>query len=424
MNLYSSEVGFYIPSFLYMKVDTKASLEKIFGTPIESVFVHEYVHFLQDISTVFGLVNTSYTAEYFKSMASYIRQNNVQKISAPILPEVLKDHMVENELLFFGYCGDGAFISLDEWEIDFVSDKDEVKVRDKKLQKIVLHMRHKLYDTKKEYNFGAIAIMESLACLIERHIYHDDSCSIDNLPYGAAHHIVKALYREMSDKPWLIAAICEISLMAYHPAGIFLLLITCMKRDNFMPGTALDMFNYAKQIKFEDESSMTDLLVSIADHAKKQIDGIFTSKLIKDGSSWFTHLVDESLKLRNSHPCFLANLLEMSSTLAKKRLLKIIDLVGVPLMFNSDDVLFNLGNTIKKYPGIIYYPAANEIFEIFSSGQQIRCRLNKYCESGPEDMEVDANCLSSPWYRANMCPFAVLWKTWDFSGREVIATKF
>jgi len=56
--LIAKNLGEYLPSFFYMRVNSDKSFEDInalIGDESFSVFIHEYVHFLQDILTTWGL---------------------------------------------------------------------------------------------------------------------------------------------------------------------------------------------------------------------------------------------------------------------------------------------------------------------------------------------------------------------------------
>ena len=57
--LKDTTLGYYEPSFFRLHVSTTEKLSDLDALSIEnkSVFIHEYVHFLQDLTTSFGLIN-------------------------------------------------------------------------------------------------------------------------------------------------------------------------------------------------------------------------------------------------------------------------------------------------------------------------------------------------------------------------------
>ncbi|WP_146090639.1 hypothetical protein [Aureitalea marina] len=75
--------GFYRPHFLSIfingefDVDLEKMSQKDLGT-----FVHEYTHYLQNISTVFGLRNSVYFFRYLFEVKQFVHQN--QSINIPL----------------------------------------------------------------------------------------------------------------------------------------------------------------------------------------------------------------------------------------------------------------------------------------------------------------------------------------------------
>lgn len=67
-NLSYSSLGLYSSSFLKMYLNTDENLENIFALsdPTSAAFLHEYVHFLQDITTIYGLQNSVHVVQYIK----------------------------------------------------------------------------------------------------------------------------------------------------------------------------------------------------------------------------------------------------------------------------------------------------------------------------------------------------------------------
>ena len=60
-------LGLYTTHFFKMHVETPSSLEDLSSLDPRAAgtFAHEYLHFLQDISTPFGLMNLSIVVNFF-----------------------------------------------------------------------------------------------------------------------------------------------------------------------------------------------------------------------------------------------------------------------------------------------------------------------------------------------------------------------
>jgi hypothetical protein len=57
--------GRYFPSFFCIKVETNDKPEDFLNQNNLDTVIHEYLHFIQDVSTVYGLANTSNTISDF-----------------------------------------------------------------------------------------------------------------------------------------------------------------------------------------------------------------------------------------------------------------------------------------------------------------------------------------------------------------------
>lgn len=81
----SGNAGEYYPAFFEMrlKVDSMIDLN-ICSDSDFSLFFHEYVHFLQDLMTTYGLTNCYYVGEYIQSTVNDIYQHETEgKIEVP-----------------------------------------------------------------------------------------------------------------------------------------------------------------------------------------------------------------------------------------------------------------------------------------------------------------------------------------------------
>lgn len=97
---YYTTLGFYEPSFFHMYTNGNGKLKEIeqWNAEQKKVFLHEYVHFLQDISTIQGFNNLYIWGEYFRNVQKLIVSKNVSSIKTPIEPSALKNNVDQNWL--------------------------------------------------------------------------------------------------------------------------------------------------------------------------------------------------------------------------------------------------------------------------------------------------------------------------------------
>ncbi|MBR2361493.1 MAG: hypothetical protein IKA80_02495, partial [Spirochaetaceae bacterium] len=72
----------YIPAFFSIKMNNTLSVDNTFGTVHEHELFHEYIHFLQDIMTSYGLMNTRVVYEKIIAGRHFIK--NSQGIKLPL----------------------------------------------------------------------------------------------------------------------------------------------------------------------------------------------------------------------------------------------------------------------------------------------------------------------------------------------------
>src|SRR5262249_9723190 len=82
-------LGFYSPSFMRMHIGSDKSLQKIASINddyTESVYIHEFTHFIQDITTSYGLSNINIIADYMRFVNNYLVRQPLGGFTVPVLP--------------------------------------------------------------------------------------------------------------------------------------------------------------------------------------------------------------------------------------------------------------------------------------------------------------------------------------------------
>jgi hypothetical protein len=84
-NLYNTE-GFYTPSYFRIKVNTDDSFLSFDENLSElgaAIFLHEYIHYLQDITTTHGLFNIISEVDFIKLFNSKLQGEDVESLEVP-----------------------------------------------------------------------------------------------------------------------------------------------------------------------------------------------------------------------------------------------------------------------------------------------------------------------------------------------------
>ena len=105
----NKKLGFYMPSFFRLHIATTNPIESIqnFSDYDFSIFLHEYIHFIQDITTFYGLNNTHTTVEYLRYANNHVVQTLKSDFKVPIEPDPYnKDNVFLNSFLIKLTFGD------------------------------------------------------------------------------------------------------------------------------------------------------------------------------------------------------------------------------------------------------------------------------------------------------------------------------
>ena len=225
-------LGFYEPGLLHLRVNTVEDIfnlnELIFDKPeLFSTFLHEYIHFLQNITTTFGLFQTSFYINYIKDLNKSVLQDASNHFNTPV---ILNDDFYSNTnlRLLNLYCGENNpidYIKYDSYKeetIEFI-DNDGNKFYPWKCKIFY-------YDKKGNYrnfHFGATCIKEYIAHAIQSD--YQLNISHPDVPYLVAELIIQKEYPEIGNNKRMMIALCDVSLMAYDPARQFLSILKLLQ---------------------------------------------------------------------------------------------------------------------------------------------------------------------------------------------------
>ena len=86
MNYLEFKKCYYSPAFFRMKIDVPVPMDSLLditdGT--FSLYLHEYIHFLQDISTIYGLMNISTISYYIQDVTYRISKSGMANFDVPV----------------------------------------------------------------------------------------------------------------------------------------------------------------------------------------------------------------------------------------------------------------------------------------------------------------------------------------------------
>lgn len=417
--------GFYQPSFFRLHIETKNSIKDVnnLNDSDFSTFIHEYVHFIQDTTTYYGLNNINYNVEYLRYANNSITGQEATSFSVPIYPKLDNS---DNVLL------NGHICKLTFGDTDEIRNVKEIKSYS--YSKLPIGIPNSLINeidvidvesidnlnNDHYFSFGAGCIMESMAYLFEKITCSNYSKSPD-IPYNSAELIVEHIFPEFGKDKLNILALCDVSLNISNPAKYFILKLEEYKKNNYVPLKAEDLYteflNTAITLNNIHSDSFQTNYNLLSNTVKSQLKGYFNDSHFDTLKEWIDQVFDITKAYRINNPSFIIDLArgKMKENNYFKRF---FNEVGTPLMTNIKNELrfyHPLANT--KQIEIGYFWAISQINNVFW-GTSRNCEMKEMCNQPISNTKTDLRCDTEPWKRCNdkdLCPFALVWRHWKLA---------
>lgn len=445
MRRYSREAkgGYYCPSFLSMYIDSTENYENLIegerlSNRAEALFLHEYIHLLQDLTTLSGVSNISIVVDYMKWATNITKKG---ELKVPCIPSLEDGFMLFPNAELLKIClGSGKFedeyqnaISWQETTSVYLKDGG-TKINGKEYI-IPLILVFKFIDNKgneREYRIGEHCISESMAYLIENILYKGAIPKPNNFPYEAVNYVCDFFAPGFSSDPLRVIALCDACLMHSFP-GLALYNSLIRIKDSYNDKTPEEIFDIVVGAEIMNLSgangkTVQELYERFHREAKYQMLGYFTTENYANTKKWIIQMFDSAYLFRTKNWYYMIDIARGGEIRNNKTLIAILNEIGCPVIMNSDNVLTYIRNDSVKYevqPPV--FNVINQIYSILKDGVVIdygyRCKLLDWCKkdfekNGVEDLtSKDDKCIYAPWERKLPnelfhCFFGQIWFTW------------
>ncbi|CCX70290.1 putative uncharacterized protein [Prevotella sp. CAG:255] len=416
--------GEYIPAFfeMYLKIDGEIDLNKLSKRDF-SLFFHEYIHFLQDITTTYGLTTCYAYGEYIQSVVNDIYEKKQKEFYVPYIYNDNKDNIRLNEQLQSLTLGDwdtniesldNIKVTLDDFELDFGKEQNIPSI------KVVC-----IQANEDDYiSFGASAIKESIAYIMERYCFEEYEKSCD-FPYSSAEKVANAIYTEFGQSTLNVLALADCSLMFSNPGYVFVHMLYQFKKKHYNPEKPQDIYSQLENAKVNNGTKIFDFFENIANQTRRKIKSYFMvpdyPELHKVFHDWVDTVIDKALNLRKENPSYLLDIIAENINSSNNIFIEIVNSLGTPMMKNKQKDYFTIKPKGKAGWGVEVLKSVHQIYKILHDGE-FQCSLYPWClRSYEEHPEGNLNptrekCLTKPWVRASeeeLCPLGLLWKNWN-----------
>lgn len=382
-----------------------------------STLVHEYVHFLQDISTQTGIIYFRFYAELLHLYIYLGQKNDVFELPVDLEKCGVENGFEQSELLSM-YLGSEEHVKIHHID-KIVTENEElleelfdqnIYLKDKPIQQVVIY-----YDDNKDkcYYFGGCCVRESMAYLIERTAFGCEERKHE-LPYNACEMICEKLCPELLGQPALIVALCEMALMHCHSGLEFYCLIKHIADNqlNFKNITQLRDY-FSEKIDFLYVDYCNDL-----HNIDNNIDFLFPIDFP------YMRKVNEQVKLflKRGHDRRMQNHLFITDIMLRKKPLflicKYIYKIAMPLMVDCKSEIYGVTD-------LQYMPVPMAVLE-FLTHPESGCGLRRFgIKCGLSNFEEHI-CRTQPWlqctYKNELCPFAAYLRYYKLDDKILLSS--
>ncbi len=402
--------GFYKPSFFSIFINGgfdmnfENMIQKDLGT-----FVHEYIHYLQNITTIFGLRNSIFYFSYLFEVKKYLYENSNIKLPLKDIP--FSEHILKGQAVFKKYHGeinnpnpyyDKTTISLKNVDKQDKSDKIvniNLYVNEVKTEEVVI---------------GNLSIKEGMARLYQ--LIYDPDVEHPTFPYKSVEILCETLNPELLEDKRKLIALCILALNSQNSAYTLYQLLIEVRAHNELEGRDI----YAKYmnerwiVNSGKKISIQKFLIDSIKKFKEKLNGSIFSEL-NHFNKIFQNMED-AIEL-GINP-LIEVLYEIDAT-PVERLKSLVDFYGIP--------------HIRTINGFVYYPKgekdapAMEYVELL--GQRVVlervfgfqgeiCSQLSQCALAETEM-IDENCYSTQWKRETPCEFKVVSDFWELNKKTI-----
>ncbi|WP_241282608.1 hypothetical protein [Chryseobacterium timonianum] len=413
------QLGYYLPGFLRLTINSNidfSDLNKVMTDDKKefSTFLHEYIHFLQNITTVHGLyLSIQHIDIILYAVAKVRREDEEFIIPVDLSTEV---NFLAQAALRRLYLGDGNNINAvlyQAYRSENVKIQPEAGESFDQNRFIADCINYNGY-TNEKYVIGSTAIKEFVAYSIQNKFFLVDS---PDTPYKIVDLIISKEVPELADKLDLKIMMCEASLMTFHPAETLFAAIEKLKKAEKIPVNPREIYDFVIAVRDLNVSKMFDDVYS---GVIEKYNHLFQSEIYKGDLHWLKTLLERAKLLRNTEPDFLIKLVSDSGNLTHY-FSEVLDSLGTPFFTNKElKGYFIPPKDIENEPSQPYLlNAVAEVMHILYG--QSSCGMLNFCNQTEAKPTVNEQCTRAPWEKMTdygLCPFCQIWKTFGLNEKQ------
>lgn len=365
---------------------------------LKGTFMHEYLHYIQFVNTVFGVSYGTIYSNYFSYCGDHFSKN--ERIEIPLnirSKEPTLDSLINKYLKLKG--SETCSIEIDKIAIE-PSDIDLAKSEFTSIKVKGINSEN---GESHYFQFGYLSIIENMA-LIFQSFFDENLPGHPIVPYHNVEIILNNLPNPITDKK-LIFSICLCSLMFSNPAVGFFDVLNVLEVNPSYNGIKLYKHLLLSKIKHEYCSTLSELFCYLIDEYQTNIEAAICSEL-----TYFSKVFENCKSEIRNNECLLLNLLYETEINSKESIIALTNYYGLPLIEANNLTLMprSPNPDDRDYLDIANLRALELVINRFTSKNR-KCPLYEKCSSllynddVIQKFEMSCECLDEQWKKKEKC---------------------
>ena len=401
--------GSYQPGFLQIKLTHSFDgglgrfSQKDLGT-----FLHEYVHFLQNISTPWGLYMSMVQYQKLAKTFAFLQESS-QEIELPLrISDAELDCKWSIIKLGSGYY---PFSWEDEHICRKIDRSKDIVIHRTKEQIGSNQFPHITLDiffqdgAMRSIELGAVIINESMAAMYQMIVDPTATHENNDLPYNLVQILCEKKFPNIAEDRRKLISICYISLFSMSPAEVLFDQLDYANRHPSVSGEVL-FFEFATNSKIKSSDGVTVGVELFMDRLINMFKELL--KKILDVELDYIEYVLEQVRV-SKHMIPLLSVIHQEK-LTPALIESMVNVLGLPFTYNEDGQLFlpkSIKDPTKDSEDVIRLIQYGALFQHITSPNPFYCcPLMPLCIKSLPPIEKD-ECFDFPW-EGKECPITPL----------------
>ena len=394
------ERGSYNPGFFQIKLSFPFDMNDLSSLSIQDLgtFAHEYIHYLQNTSTPFGLWQAMVYYQNISDFFAYIQQNHLT--SKPIEGYVPTDAMTRRMALEKEASGYRDFLAVDEHE-PLIYSRSIEKVCGKNIERISISFKD-IQGRNQKMVLGAKIIKESMAAMVQELIDPASKDTHITIPYHVVSRLASQYAPNIANDNKKLITLCFISLHTLSP-GITLINYMSYANDNPTADIISIFEHFLEDSKVRKNNGQEMTIEQLGDDIAEAIKNVLQSFIYGRESAYQLKYLSEIIDRVKISSGMIPLLRLLTENDIDLRLIeKAVEVCGTPVIWNDYGDL-SIPNTVNEGTSaelpdfeVMVLITSQALYRFLAISEVYVCPMIPFCQS-VIPYQVKDECYEVPW---------------------------